>query len=96
MSRIRFVQAINNAHSSRFSRLFWAMKFLVFINLKEMFSKAFFHQMNWRYFLQISNSLYRLLKTAVFVMMKISTEDRSIINFLQASLIKQTKEDFLH
>jgi hypothetical protein len=70
----------------------------VFINLKEMFSKAFFHQMIWIYFLQISNSLYRLLKTAVFVMMKISTKkiDQLLI-FCRASLIKkQKKEDFLH
>jgi hypothetical protein len=68
--------------------------FLVFINLKEMFQKAFFHQMIWIYFLQISNSLYRLLKTAVFVMMKISKKDRSIIFFCRASLIKTNKRRF--
>jgi hypothetical protein len=45
MSRIWFVQAINNAHSSRFSEPFLAMKAIFgLINLKEMFSKAFFHQ----------------------------------------------------
>jgi hypothetical protein len=75
---VSFVQAINNAHSSRFSRAILAMKAIFWSLLisKEMFSKAFFHQMNWRYFLQISNSLYRLLKTAVFVMMKTQKIDQ--------------------
>jgi hypothetical protein len=37
-----FVQAINNAHNSRFQNHFGNDDFFVFINPKEMFSKAFF------------------------------------------------------
>jgi hypothetical protein len=44
MSRI-IVQAINNAHIVVFQEPFLAMKAIFgLINLKEMFSKAFFHQ----------------------------------------------------
>jgi hypothetical protein len=55
---------------------------LVFINLKEIFQKRSFKK-DLEYFLQISNSLYRLLKTAVFVMMKISTKKYQLF-FLQS------------
>jgi hypothetical protein len=76
------VQAINNAHNSRFSEPFLAMKaiFLVFINPKEMFSKAFF----FNKLFDIFSTDNKLLKTSVFVMMKISLRKIDQLLILQS------------
>jgi hypothetical protein len=69
--------------------------FLVFINPQRNVFKSVLSPNDLIYFLQISNSLYMLLKTAVFVMMKcLLRKIDQLLIFCRASLIKNKKRRF--